>query len=58
MMKRLENEKPEFFEESTISRAEIVAHLTHNMCLPYAKIKSRVMRETTSKIKEKEHLTE
>jgi hypothetical protein len=56
MMKRLHNEKPEFFEEAGISRPELVAHLTNNMCLPYSKIKAKVMRETTVKIKESNHL--
>ena len=48
MMKRLEDEKPEFFEEAGMSKRELVAHLTNNMCLPYSKLKSKVYRETVA----------
>lgn len=58
MLKRLEKEKPEFYEENNISRGELVAHLTNNMCLTYTKYKSKVFRDTTVKIKEKEHINE
>ena len=33
MLKRLEKEKPEFFEENSVSKREMVAHLTNNMCI-------------------------
>ncbi len=57
MLKRLEKEKPEFYEENNISsRGELVAHLTNNMCLQYTKYKSKVFRDTTAQLKEKEHL--
>jgi hypothetical protein len=56
MMKRLESEKPEFFVEATMTRPELVAHLTNNMCLPYSKIKAKMMRDTSVKIKENDHL--
>ncbi len=56
MLNRLQKEKPEFFEENNINKAEMIVHLTNNMCLPYSKYKSRVFRETTAKLKETEHL--
>lgn len=58
MLKRLEKEKPEFYEENNISKPELVAHLTNNMCLAYTKYKSKVFRDTTAALKEKEHLNE
>ena len=58
MLKRLEKEKPEFYEENNLSRGELVAHLTNNMCLTYTKYKSKVFRDTTARLKEKEHLNE
>jgi len=58
MVKRLETEKPEFFDENNINKREMVAHLTNNMCLAYTKYKSKVFRDTTVKLKEKEHLNE
>lgn len=58
MLKRMEKEKPEFFEENNINKRMMVAHLTNNMCLPHTKYKSKVFRDTTVKIKEKEHLNE
>lgn len=56
MLKRLEKEKPEFYEENGIDKRELVAHLTNNMCLAQTKFKSKVFRDTTAKLKEKEHL--
>jgi hypothetical protein len=58
MLLRLEKEKPDFYEENNIGKRELVAHLTNNMCLAYSKYKSKIFRDTTVKIKEKEHLTE
>ena len=58
MLKRLEREKPEFYEENNIEKRELVAHLTNNMCLPYTKYKSKMFRTRTAELKEKEHLTE
>ena len=58
MLKRLEKEKPEFFEENNINKQEMIAHLTNNMCLPYTKFKGKVFRDTTARLKEKEHLQE
>ena len=57
-MKRLETEKPEFFDEVGVSRDELVAHLSNNMCLPHTKLKNKVYRDTAAKIKEKEYLTD
>ncbi len=56
MLKRLEKEKPEFFEENNINKKEMIAHLTNNMCLPYTKYKGKVFRDTTARLKEQEHL--
>ena len=56
MLNRLQKEKPEFFEENNIDKAEMIVHLTNNMCLPYTKYKNRVFRDTTAKLKETEHL--
>ncbi len=58
MLKRMEKEKAEFFEENSINKRELVAHLTNNMCLPYTKYKNTVFRDTLAQIKSKEHLTE
>ncbi len=58
MIKRMEKEKPEFFEENNINKRELSAHLTNNMCLPYTKYKNTVFRDTLSQVKSKEHLTE
>ena len=58
MLKRMENEKPEFFEENNINKRLMVAHLTNNMCLPYTKYKSTVFRRTTADLKEKEQLAD
>lgn len=58
MLKRLEAEKPEFYEENNITKRELVAHLANNMCLPYAKVRSKLMRDTSIKIKENDHLKE
>lgn len=58
MLKRMEKEKPEFFEENNINKTEFVAHLSNNMCLPYTKYKSSVFRDTITKIKQDEHLHE
>ena len=56
MLKRLEKEKPEFFDENNIDKNEMIVNLTNNMCLPYTKYKNRVFRDTTVKLKENEHL--
>ena len=58
MLKRMEKEKPEFFEENNISKREMMAHLTNNMCLPYTKYKGRIFRETTAALKDSQHLNE
>lgn len=58
MMKRLESEKPEFFEEAGMTKREMIAHLTNNMCLSYTKMKSKVFRETVVQLKDKEHTTD
>ena len=58
LLKRLEKEKPEFFEENNINKREMVSHLTNNMCLAYTKYKNKVFRDTTAAMKDKEHLTE
>ena len=47
MLMRLEKEKPEFYEENNLSKGELVAHLSNNMCLAYSKYKSKVFRDTT-----------
>ncbi len=57
-LKRLEKEKPEFYEENNINKPELVAHLVNNMCLPYAKYRSKVYRDRTAEIVEQKHLTE
>ena len=58
MLKRLKKEKPDFFAENDLDEKELTVSLTHNMCLPYTKYKSRVFRDATSKIIDKNHLTE
>ena len=58
MLKRLEKEKPEFYEENNLSKGEMVAHLTNNMCLPYAKYRSKVYRDRTAELIEEKHLKE
>lgn len=58
LLKRLEAEKPEFYEENNISKRLLVAHLVNNMCLPYTKYRGKVFRDTSVKIKEKQYLTD
>ena len=58
LLKRLEAERPEFYEENELSKAELVAHLVNNMCLPFAKFRGRVFRDATAQLKEKEHLND
>ena len=33
VLKRLQAEKPEFFDEAGMGKDEMIAHLTNNMCL-------------------------
>ena len=56
MLKRIESEKPEFFAEAGVTKEEMAVQLTHNMCLPYQKIKNQVHRKTVAEFKEKETL--
>ena len=58
MLKRIESEQPEFFEENNLDKDEFVAHLNNNMCLAFTKYKNKVFRDTTVKLKEKEHLSD
>ena len=58
LMKRLEKEKEDFFEEAGITKREMVAHLTNNLCLPYTKLKSQAYRSAAAKLKEKKFLTD
>ena len=58
MLLRLEKERPEFYEENNVNKKELVAHLNNNMCIAYSKYKSRVFRDTTVFLKEKENLNE
>ncbi len=58
MLMRLEKERPDFYEENNINKKELAAHLNNNMCLAYSKYKSKVFRDTTAQLKEKEHVTE
>ena len=37
MLKRIEEERPEILENLKMDRNELIAHLMHNMCLPYGK---------------------
>ena len=56
LLKRLEGERPEFFEENGITRESLCTQLSHNICLPYTKLRGKAFRDTTVKIKEKAHL--
>ena len=56
LLKRLEAERPDFFEEAGMSKEALATHYSHNICLPYTKLKGKVFRDTTVKIKEKQHL--
>ena len=58
MLTRAKAEDPEIFAMRGMSKGEMQAHLTHNMCLPYAKVHSKVFRETTAKINEKNYLND
>ena len=58
MLLRLEKERPEFYEENNINKRELVAHLNNNMCLAYSKYKSKVFRDTTAYLKDKENLND
>ena len=41
MLRRLEKENPDFFEENNTSISELSMHLTNNMCMPQQKHMSR-----------------
>lgn len=56
MVKRLEEAQPDFFEANNQDKEEFIAHLTHNMCLPYTKAYSQVYRKRTAELKEEAHL--
>ena len=58
MLMRLEEEEPDFFENKGISRREFAVNLALQVCLPYEKYYSKVFRQTTAAIKEKEHLND
>ena len=58
MLKRLEKEKPEFYEENNVHKDVLAADLINNMCLPYSKLKSSMYRQRTAELKEKEHLND
>ena len=58
MVSRVAKESPEYFDEIGMSRHELEAHLTHNMCLPYSKYFARIKRDTTAAIVEKKFLTD
>jgi len=51
LIRRLVAEQPEFLDEAGVSKNELIAHLTNNMCYPYTKVKSRMFRERTVEIK-------
>ena len=52
MLKRVKAEKEDFFEEAGMSENEMIAHLTNNMCLPYAKLKAVAFRQAKASIKD------
>ena len=58
MLTRAKAEDPEIFAMRGMSKEEMQAHITHNMCLPYAKVHSKVFRETTAKINERNYLND
>ena len=58
MLKRLEKEKPEFYEENNIDKHEMIAHLVNNMCLPYSKYRSKVYRDSVADDIEHKHTTD
>ena len=58
MLQRLLIEKPDYFEEKSISKEEMSIHLANNICLPVTKAHGRQFRETTAKIKESQHTTD
>ena len=55
MLMRAKAEDPDIFAMKGMSKEEMQAHLTHNMCLPYSKMHAKVFRETTAKINEKNY---
>ena len=58
MLMRLEEEDPDFFANKNISRTEFAVNLAQQICLPYEKYYSKVFRQTTAAIKEKEHIND
>ena len=56
MLKRLEEARPEFFEDVKIDKDELATHMAHNMCLDSNKIFSSIYRKRTADIKEESHL--
>jgi len=58
MVLRLLKEKPDYLEEHNISKAELVTHLTNNMCLREQKYFSKVFRDTTAQLRSKRYLND
>ena len=58
MLTRAKAEDPDIFAMKGMSKSEMQTHLAHNMCLPYSKLHSKVFRETTAKIHEKNYLND
>ena len=56
MLTRAQVEDPEVFAMKGMNKSEMQQLLVHNMCLPYAKLRAKVFRDTTAKITEKHYL--
>lgn len=52
VLKRLLAEQPDFLEEQGVTKGEMVAHLTNNMCMAQSKYRARMFRERTAALKE------
>ena len=58
MLTRAKAEDPEIFATKGMSKSEMQALMTNNMCVPYKKVQVRAFRDATAKITEKKYLND
>jgi HipA-like protein len=58
MIMRIEKEDPNFFDDKDYTRAEIIAKVSHNMCLQISQFRSKVFQNTVTDMLDKDHTKE
>ena len=58
MLTRAQVEDPEIFAKKGMNKHEMQTLMVNNMCLEYSKLHSKVFRETSASIKEKNYLND